>query len=169
LLYDAILGKDFFETKGSVINYCSRQVIMNDEVVVNFDPKSSENKTEPCRLTLKARTENIVAVQTSSKGLGLLPKEELLPGVYLASSLARALNGVCVSSIINTTETDQTIELPRVVLEVLEDSESALTLTITAVAGSDSRLACLRNQLRGHPLQLYAKYIMTYFIYRVTN
>jgi hypothetical protein len=37
LLHDAILGKDFFETKRSVINYCSRQVIMNDEVV-NFDP-----------------------------------------------------------------------------------------------------------------------------------
>jgi hypothetical protein len=47
LLYDAILGKDFFETRESVINYCSRQILLNDEVVVNFDPKSGVNKTEP--------------------------------------------------------------------------------------------------------------------------
>jgi hypothetical protein len=93
LPYDAISGKDFFETREGVINYCSRQIIMNDEVVVNFDPKTGVNKTEPCRLTLKARTENIVRIATSSKGLGLLPKSELLPGVYLASSLTRAVNG----------------------------------------------------------------------------
>jgi hypothetical protein len=54
LPYDAILGKHFFEMREGVINYCSRQIIMNNEVVVNIDPKSSANKTEPCRLTLKA-------------------------------------------------------------------------------------------------------------------
>ena len=72
LPYDAILGKDFFEMREGVINYCSRQIIMNNEVVVNFDPKSSANKTEPCRLTLKARTENIVGLPTFSKGMGLI-------------------------------------------------------------------------------------------------
>jgi len=84
LPYDAILGKNFFETRKSVINYCSRQIIMNDEVIVNFDPKPTANKTEPCRLILKARTEMILRVPTTSKGLGLLPKSEILPGVYLA-------------------------------------------------------------------------------------
>jgi hypothetical protein len=59
-----------------------------------------------------------------------------------------AVKGVCVTSIINTTETDQTIELPCVDLEGLDESESALTLAFTAVAGSDSRLSILRNQLR---------------------
>jgi len=53
LPYDAILGKDFFEMREGVINNCSRQIITKNEVVVNFDPKSSANKTEPCRLTLK--------------------------------------------------------------------------------------------------------------------
>jgi len=47
---------------------------MNNQVVVNFDPKPGTNKTEPCRRTLKVRTENIVRVPTTSKGLGLLPK-----------------------------------------------------------------------------------------------
>ena len=44
--YDAILGKDFLEERESVINYCSRQLVMNNEVVVNFYPKPSAIKTE---------------------------------------------------------------------------------------------------------------------------
>jgi len=55
----AILGKDFLEERDSVINYCSRQLVMN-EVIVNFDPKPRETGTEPCRRTLRARTENTV-------------------------------------------------------------------------------------------------------------
>jgi hypothetical protein len=89
---------------------------MNDNVVVKFDPKQSEFMIEPFRLTLKARTEIIVRVVTSSDGLGLLPKSELVPGVYLATSLTRAVNGGCVTSIINTRETDVTLYLLRVLL-----------------------------------------------------
>jgi len=111
--YDAILGKDFLEERGSVINYCSRQLVMNDQVVIDFDPKLSTSKTEPCRRTFKARTETIVRVPTTSKGLGVLPKDELSPGVYVASSLTRAANGVCVTSIVNTTETNRTNVIRR--------------------------------------------------------
>jgi hypothetical protein len=56
-----------------VINYCSRQIIVN-EVVENFDPKSSANKTEPCGLMLRARTENIEGVPTFSKGWAYFPR-----------------------------------------------------------------------------------------------
>ena len=94
LLYGAILGKDFFEMKENVINYCSHQIIMNDEVVVNFDPKPSANKTEPCRLTLKARRENIVEVLTSSKGLCLLRKSTTagrIPRLFLDKGSKRCL------------------------------------------------------------------------------
>ena len=121
---------------------------MNNEVVVNFDPKPSAVKTEPCKLTSKNRTENIVRVPSALKGLGLLPKCELLPGVYLAASLAREVSDGCVTSIINTAETDVTVELPCVDLEDLDSSERALTLTFTAVAGSNCRLSRLCNQLR---------------------
>ena len=78
----------------------------------------------------------------------MLPKNELVPGVYLASSLTRAVNDFCVTNLVNTMETDRTVEIPCVLLEGLEESESALTLTFTAVAGSDSRLSILRNYLR---------------------
>jgi len=62
---------------------------------VNFDVKPRVSNTEPCRLTLKARTENIVNIPTNYKGLGLLDKTELSPGIYLAASLTRGENGVC--------------------------------------------------------------------------
>jgi len=145
--YDAILGKDFLEERESVINYCSLQIVMN-EIIVNFDPKPRAIKTGPCRRTLRSRTENVVSVPTNSKGLGLLPKNELVPGLFITSSLTRALNGFCVTSVLNTMETDRTVELSCVVLEGLEESESALTLTFPAVESSDSRLSNLRNQLR---------------------
>ena len=71
------------------MNYCSRQLVMNDGVFVNFYVKPCVSNTENCRLTLKARTENIVNVPTNYKGLGLLDKTESSPGIYLAASLTR--------------------------------------------------------------------------------
>ena len=110
---------------------------MNDEIVMNFDLKPCINKTEPYRLTFRARTENIVRVPTNYKGLGLLVKNEILPCVYLASALTRGENVVCVTSIINATERDQTVELPCVDLESKEEGEDSLTFVLSAVANSD--------------------------------
>jgi len=118
LQYD-ILGRDFLEEKESVINYCSRQIIMNDEVIVNFEEKPCVGETEPCRLTLKAISEYIVNVPTNYKVLGVLDKTELSPGFFLAASLTRGKNGVCATSVVNTTELDQMVVLPQVDLENL--------------------------------------------------
>ena len=72
--YTTILfGQGFFEGE-SVINYCSRQIVMNDEIVVNFDPKPCINKTNVCRLTLRAKTENIVRFPTNYKACCLRMK-----------------------------------------------------------------------------------------------
>jgi hypothetical protein len=68
---------------------------MNNEVIVNIDVKPCVSNTEPCRLTLKGRSENIVNIPTNYKGLGLLDKTELSPGIFLAPSLTRGENGVC--------------------------------------------------------------------------
>ena len=83
---------------------------MNDEVIVNFDEKIG--KPETCRLTLQARTEHIVNVPKNNKGLRILNKSEITPGVFLAASPTTAKNGVCATSIVNTTEQDQMISLP---------------------------------------------------------
>ena len=45
-------------------------------------------------MTVRARTENIVRVPTNYMVLGLLAKNEILPGVYLASALTRGEKGV---------------------------------------------------------------------------
>ena len=121
---------------------------MNDEVIVNLDDKVG--KTEPCRLTLQARTEHIVNVPTNYKGLGILNKTELTPGPFLAASLTRAKNVVCVTCIVNTTEQDQMISLPLVNLEDLSEGESVMTFVLSAVADKDciNRLRNLRNLLR---------------------
>jgi len=53
-------------------------------VVVKFDPKLDKTDADTCKLTLKARSENIVKLPTKSMGHGLISKRELIPGVYLA-------------------------------------------------------------------------------------
>jgi hypothetical protein len=119
--------------------------------MINFYPKLGTNKKEPCRLTLKAGSEHIINVPTHSKGLGLLSKEEILPEVYVASSLTRAVNGVCATSVINTNETDMIIQLPRVTMEGLYTSEGALTLTASTDSSVSSRLSSLHHHSRlGH-------------------
>jgi len=143
---EAACSVHFLEERESVINYCSHQIIMNDEVFVNFDVKPCVSKTEPCRLTLKARTENIVNIPTNYKGLGLLNKTELSPGIYLAASLTRGENGVCGTSIINSTEQDQTVVSPQIDLQSLDEGEGSLTLTLSAVVNSDCRMTSLHNQ-----------------------
>ena len=90
--YDGILGRNFFEDKQSIINYCDQQIIMVD-VVVKFDPRPDKISSENCKLTLKARSDNIVKLPTKSMGHGLISQKELIPGIYLAESLTKEMNG----------------------------------------------------------------------------
>jgi hypothetical protein len=116
--YDGILGRGFWEDKEANISYCDREIVMGD-VIISFDPKTNEAEREPYKLTLKARTESIVELPTTSKGHGLISKREIVPGVYIAESLATGTNGYCVTSIVNTLEEDITIDSPLVELEEL--------------------------------------------------
>ena len=52
-----------------------------------------------------------------------------------------------VTSVINTTGKDQTVDLHRVDLQSLDEGESSLTFALSAVANSDCRLSRLHNQL----------------------
>ena len=100
---------------------------------------AGQNRVDwPCR-----PEQNTLNVPTNYKGLGILNKTELTPGVFLAASLTRAKNGVCVTSIVNTTEQDQMISLPLVNLEQLSEEESVMTFVLSAVADRD----CIYRQV----------------------
>jgi len=99
--YDGILGLNFWKLHRATIDYCSRIITMSD-VTVSFDNETDRTLVETYKLTLKPRTENIVRLPTKSKGLGVIPKAEIMPGIYLAVSLTEEINGYCITSIVNT-------------------------------------------------------------------
>jgi len=72
--------------------------------LVKFDPKPDKSNSENCMLTLIARSEDVVKLPTKSLGHGIISKKELMPVVYLAESLTKAINGMCITSIVNTLE-----------------------------------------------------------------
>ena len=72
--------------------------------LVKFDPKPDKSNSENCMLTLIARSEDVVKLPTKSLGHGIISKKELMPVVYLAKSLTKAINGMCITSIVNTLE-----------------------------------------------------------------
>jgi hypothetical protein len=123
------------------------------DVVVKFDPKPDTINSENCKLTLKARSENIVKLTTKSLGHGLISKRELIPGVYLVESLTKAINEKYITSIINTPKEDVTLDPPQVLLEAVDDSEEVMTLIHTAVPVEVAgRLSRLCEQLRKNHL-----------------
>jgi hypothetical protein len=145
---DATLGRDFWEAKGATISYCNHEVIIGN-TVIKFDPAYNETEMKIDKLTLKARSENLVKLHTPSKGIGLISKQEISPGIYLAESLTREINGLCVISVINTLEEDVTIESPHVQLEERESTdESAFLIFSSTIVEDESRLSKFRHDLR---------------------
>ena len=55
---------------------------------------------------------------------------------------------MCLTSIVNTNQQQQAVTLLPVDLDIMNESESSLTLTLSAVDASNSRLIRLRNLLR---------------------
>jgi hypothetical protein len=104
-------------------------------VVIKFDPPHEDTQWKSNKQTLTARSENYAKLPTSSKKIGRIEKREISPGIYLAESLTRQTNGLCVTSIINTLEDDVTIDYPHVNLEEIEDTDepSVLILSTTPV------------------------------------
>ena len=141
--YDGILGQDFWKRYEATINYCDHTVTMND-VVLKFDDRASETKNETHKLTLKPRTENTVQLPTKCKGLGIISKGEIIPGVYLAESMTEEVNIYCITSIINTLEKKVTIDPPQVELEKMEDecTETVLLFPSSEVEPNDRLSNC---------------------------
>jgi hypothetical protein len=78
--YDGILGQDFWKNKRVTVDYCNREISM-DEVVLNFDDEPNGTTDMNHVLTLKSRAESIVRLATNTRGIGIVPRRELAPGV----------------------------------------------------------------------------------------
>jgi len=146
--YDGILGQDFWRNKGATIDYSNREITMG-EAVMDFDNKPDESTDLTQLLTLKSRAESIVRLPSKSRGFGIISKGELAPGVFLAEALTERVDGYCVTSIVNTSEEDITIETPFVVLEEVQNDYDNSVLTFSALVNENgNRLSKLRNELR---------------------
>jgi len=116
---------------------------------IKFDPKPAKPNSKNCMLTLIARSEDVVKVPTKSLCHRIISKKELIPVVYLAESLTRAMNGMCITSIVNSMKEDITLDVPQVLLEEVDDNEEAMTLIFTALPLEHTGwLSRLREQLR---------------------
>jgi hypothetical protein len=118
------------------------------EVLINFD-ETDKVVNETHKLTLKARTKNIVQLPTKSKGHEIISKREVVPGVYLAESLTREVNGYCVTSIVNTLGEDDEIDPPHVELREIEDDyDNTVFMFSNSIVQDSSRLSKLHDELR---------------------
>ena len=139
--YDGILGQDFWRKYRATINYCDRTITMND-VTMNFDSETDRTKGKIYKLTLKPRIESIVRLPTKSKGLGIIPKKEIIPGVYLAESLTEEIDGHCITSMVNTLEKKIIIDPPHVQLEEIENEcDDTVQIFSSSEVETDNRLS----------------------------
>jgi len=90
-----------------------------------------------------------VQLPCKSRGFGIISKRELARGVYLAETLAEGVDSYCVTSTVNTSEAEVTIEPPYVELEEVENDYDNSVLIFSALVNENGkRLSKLRNELR---------------------
>jgi hypothetical protein len=104
---DAILGRDFWDLKGTKIDFENRITQMGT-MKVKFDEKLGTDAREiQMYIKLPPRSESMIEIPTKNETdvTGIVAKEELIPGVYMAEALTRSVNGRCVISVTNTLDT----------------------------------------------------------------
>jgi hypothetical protein len=111
-----------------------------EDVGLKFDPKDSGAENKILNITLKARSANYVKLPTTCKGQGLISRREIIPGIYMAESLTREIEGACITSTVNTLEEDVTIDAPLVELEEIEESlQSEAMIFATTLVEDETR------------------------------
>jgi len=101
------------------------------------------------------RSETIVRLPAetgSTTAEGLVERKKLLPGVYLAESLVKAVKGCVITSVLKTTEKE--VSMPEPVVMVTEvDTGGPLILDPNSPQELDkSRYERVLNKLRTHHL-----------------
>jgi hypothetical protein len=103
------------------------------------------------RIKLPPRTEIFVKLPAEAESVmteGLVEKRELAPGVYLAGSLVRIMDGSVITSILNTTEIE--VDIPKPVIRITEtEKEEPLEInTVSPVERDPSWDERVMEQLR---------------------
>ena len=89
---------------------------------------------------------------------------------YIAEALTEGFDGYCVTSIVNTSEEDDTIELPFVALEeVKNDCDNSVLIFFALANENGNRLSKLRNELRIEHLNSERECHLLRFARNITN
>ncbi|XP_071450371.1 tectonic-1-like [Hetaerina americana] len=111
LSFDGIMGRDMLGELGAVAYVEPKKVYMRG-LMMEMDQRPGAEKEMRRKLTIPARCERLVKIPTPSTGEGLLTREKLREGVYLAEALTVGISGECIASIINTAEAQVDCEIP---------------------------------------------------------
>ena len=93
-------------------------------ITKSLSSNSSGNKLENAggragRIRIQPRSKTIVRLPAETRSTtaeGLVERKELLPGVYLAKSLVKVVNGCVITSVLNATEKDIKMLEPVVIV-----------------------------------------------------
>jgi hypothetical protein len=103
---DGILGRDFFQNTKAIICYGTQSVRLNGEAVRmvsanHMDIVFPSNTRDPRRIKLPGRSESVVRlpVKATSPLIGIMDKQEIQDGIFLAGSLTKVVDGHVIISI----------------------------------------------------------------------
>ena len=135
LVGDGILGRDFLQQMQTQICYRTKTITFKYEGVTVTKPlRNKLMGDEPTDLELREgrtkllpRSEMIVRLPVkgeNSRVEGVIDRREIVPGVYLAGSIVKVVNGYALTSVLNTTEEEVELGEPTVQITELETAGS---------------------------------------------
>jgi hypothetical protein len=149
---EGILGRDFFQHAKAQICYETQSVNLNGEVIKMVNANKTEiakiEKTRETRkIKLPRRSECVVKLPVKEKSplVGILDKQEIQEGIFMAGSLTKVITGYVITSILNTN--DEEVEIQEPLVE-LEDIESVGDLTGATEEKQRDREKRILKQLR---------------------
>lgn len=154
---DGIIGRDFWEKTGAQICYNDKVIRLLGEII---ELKSSEsrkevNKHSNEKLKVPKRCEIVAKIPVECKpGIteGIMEKQEIYDGVYVASAIVKINEGKVLTSVLNVNEKEIEIICPIIkVKEIEESSENKLNLprvNVNIVKKPKDRGEEVLNQLR---------------------
>lgn len=156
--YDGLIGRDFLMQHKVMLDYAGKVIRLKGQdipLMVEEEPEVSgvdvENVSDE---EIGPREERILRLRVESKILRecerVVPKQEIVPGVYVAESLVKVRNGRCVVSAINLSEEKIQLRNVRLVTEKLERIVKVREIKDSKEATTEvgNRASTLRKLLR---------------------